>query len=312
MANCMRFDERVVIVTGAGRGLGKSHALAFARRGAKLVINDIGGDVNGGGASVSAADEVVKTIQGFGGTAVANYDSVENGAGIVQTAMDKYGRVDVVVNNAGILRDRSFVNMSEDEWGTVYRVHLLGAFRVIKAAWPIMREQGYGRIVNTSSASGIYGNFGQANYSTAKLGLHGLTQTLAQEGAAHNICVNSVAPVAGSRMMGTIASADLVAALKPEFVSALVLRLCAEHSSESGSLFEAGGGWMAKLRWQRNCGLLFDPQASFDADDVDAQWEGLCEFTDVEYPLMGAEKHVLEPAFTNLGFGNSNDLLGPK
>src|SRR5215470_14050351 len=161
----LRFDGRVVIVTGAGNGLGKSHALLFASRGAKVVVNDLGGKHDGTGKGSAAADAVVKEIKDAGGEAVASYDSVEDGDKIVQTAIDAFGKIDIIINNAGILRDVSFQKMTQNDWDLVYRVHVLGAFRVAHAAWNHMRDAGYGRIVNTSSASGIYGNFGQANYS---------------------------------------------------------------------------------------------------------------------------------------------------
>ena len=173
MSEDVRFDDRVVIVTGAGNGLGRSHAHLFASRGAKVVVNDLGGDHTGGGQGTKAADTVVKEIQEAGGEAVANYDSVTDGAKIVQTALDTWGRIDVVVNNAGILRDVSFHKMTKQDWDLVYDVHVRGAFEVTHAAWPHMREQGYGRVIMTASAAGIYGNFGQANYAMAKLGLVG-------------------------------------------------------------------------------------------------------------------------------------------
>src|SRR6187401_119325 len=178
MSRDLRFDGRVALVTGAGNGLGRSHALLLAARGAKVVVNDLGGGIHGEGKSQSAADTVVEEIKAAGGQAAANYDSVEDGAKIVQTAIDAFGKIDIVINNAGILRDVSFQKMTQTDWDLVYKVHVLGAFRVTHAAWPYMRDAGYGRIIMTTSASGIYGNFGQANYSMAKLGLHGFTQTL--------------------------------------------------------------------------------------------------------------------------------------
>ena len=242
----VRFDERVVLVTGAGNGLGKSHALEFARRGAKVVVNDLGGSAFGDGASKNAADQVVDEIVAAGGEAVANYDSVTDGEKIVQSALDNFGRIDVVINNAGILRDKSFAKMTEDDWDLVYQVHVKGAFKVSHAAWPHMRESEYGRMIFTASAAGIYGNFGQANYSMAKLGLHGLSQTLAMEGKKSNILVNTIAPIAGSRLTETILPPALVEQLKPEFVTPLVVKLCDEHSRESGGLYEVGAGWMGK------------------------------------------------------------------
>ena len=172
----LRFDNRVAIVTGAGNGLGRSHALLFASRGAKVVVNDLGGGHTGGGKSSAAADKVVEEIKAAGGDAVANYDSVEDGVKIVQCALDSFKRLDIVVNNAGILRDTSFPKMTQEDWDLIYRVHVLGSFRVTHAAWAHMRDKGYGRIIFTASAAGIYGNFGQANYAMAKLGLVGLAR----------------------------------------------------------------------------------------------------------------------------------------
>mmetsp|Transcript_16464 Transcript_16464/g.29692 ORF Transcript_16464/g.29692 Transcript_16464/m.29692 type:complete len:212 (+) Transcript_16464:115-750(+) len=202
------FDNRVVIVTGAGNGLGRSYALEFARRGAKVVVNDIGGNRNGEGANQSAADEVVNEIRGFGGTAVANYDSVEYGDRIVQTALDHFGRVDVVVNNAGIVRDRSFEKMTEDDWHLVLKVHLHGAYSVLKAAWPHMKKQKYGRIINTSSTSGFFKPFGQANYASAKAALVGLTTNLSVEGRKYNINVNAILPGSATRLTEDVWNED--------------------------------------------------------------------------------------------------------
>src|SRR3990167_6642397 len=238
----IRFDDRVVIVTGAGNGLGKCHALEFGRRGAKVVVNDLGGSAFGEGASKNAADLVVEEIIAAGGEAVANYDSVTDGEKIVQSAMDNFGRIDIVINNAGILRDKSFAKMTEEDWDLVYQVHVKGAFKVSHAAWPHMREKNFGRLIFTASAAGIYGNFGQANYSMAKLGLHGLSQTLAAECKKANILVNTIAPVAGSRMTETILPPALVEQLKPAYVTPLVIKLCAEHSQDTGQLFEVGAG----------------------------------------------------------------------
>jgi NAD(P)-dependent dehydrogenase (short-subunit alcohol dehydrogenase family) len=193
-----------VIITGAGNGLGKEYALFFALRGAKVVVNDLGGDISGTSQGSRAADKVVDEIVKAGGQAVANYDSVEFGEKIVETAMKAYGRVDVVINNAGVLRDVSMVKMTDQDWDIIMKVHLKGTFSVTKAAWNVMRKQGYGRILNTSSSAGLYGAFGQANYSTAKLGIHAFTMTCAKEGEKYNMRVNSIAPVAASRMTETV------------------------------------------------------------------------------------------------------------
>ena len=285
----VRFDERVVLVTGAGNGLGKSHALEFARRGAKVVVNDLGGSAFGDGASKNAADQVVDEIVAAGGEAVANYDSVTDGEKIVQSALDNFGRIDVVINNAGILRDKSFAKMTEDDWDLVYQVHVKGAFKVSHAAWPHMRESEYGRMIFTASAAGIYGNFGQANYSMAKLGLHGLSQTLAMEGKKSNILVNTIAPIAGSRLTETILPPALVEQLKPEFVTPLVVKLCDEHTRESGGLYEVGAGWMGKLRWERSKGVGFNLANGISAEDVNQQWEAIVGFTDADHPANGQE-----------------------
>ena len=280
----LRFDGRVAIVTGAGNGLGRSHALLLASRGAKVVVNDLGGSHTGGGKSSAAADKVVEEIKAAGGEAVANYDSVEDGDKIVKTAVDAFGKVDIVINNAGILRDVSFQKMSQDDWDLIYKVHVLGAYRVTKAAWDIMREQGYGRIVFTASAAGIYGNFGQANYSMAKLGIHGLAQTLALEGKKKNVLVNTIAPIAGSRMTETVLPKELIDALKPEYVTPLVAYLCHESNDETGSLFEVGGGFMGKLRWERAEGKLFKLGRDISPDQVKKAFGEITSFEKSTHP----------------------------
>lgn len=272
----LRFDDRVVIVTGAGQGLGRSHALEFARRGAKVVVNDLGGAPTGGGADGSVAQQVVDRIKAAGGDAVANTDSVEDGDRLVACAMDTYGRVDVVVNNAGILRDASFAKMTDEDWDLSYRVHLLGTMRVTRAAWPHMRAAGYGRVIMTTSVAGIYGNFGQANYSAAKLGLFGLAQTLAIEGASKNILVNTVAPTAGSRLTETVLPNEVTQALKPEYVTPAVVLLCHESSNATARLFEVGGGWVSETRWEQTQGVFF--QNDFTADNLLGRWTEATSF----------------------------------
>ncbi len=280
----IRFDDRVVIVTGAGNGLGKSHALEFAKRGAKVVVNDLGGSATGEGESKSAADAVVDEIQAAGGEAVANYDSVTDGDKIVESALDNFGRIDVVINNAGILRDKSFHKMTDDDWDLVYQVHVKGAYKVSHAAWPHLRDNQYGRLIFTASAAGIYGNFGQANYSMAKLGLHGLSQTLALEGKKYNILSNAIAPVAGSRMTETILPPQLVEQLKPEYVTPLVVKLCDENNQETGGLFEVGAGWIGQLRWERAKGVGFNITDGLSAEAIAESWEQICDFTNADHP----------------------------
>ena len=299
MTDKIRFDERVVVITGAGAGLGRSHALDFARRGAKVVVNDLGGGGHGEGKSSDAADAVVEEILQAGGEAVANYNSVEDGEAIIRTALDNFDGVDVVVNNAGILRDASFAKMTDEDWDLIYRVHVLGAYKVTKAAWPIMLQQGYGRIVNTASAAGIYGNFGQANYSCAKRGLIGLTNTLAIEGAKKGIKANVIAPVAGSRLTESILPKEVVEALKPELVTPLVIKLCAENSQETGALFEVGAGWISKLRWERSKGACFSPSKELSAEQVEVAWEQIGDFTDADHP--SSVQDTFGPVFGNLG-----------
>ncbi len=294
----LRFDNRVAIVTGAGNGLGRSHALLLASRGAKVVVNDLGGSHTGAGKSSAAADKVVEEIKAAGGEAVANYDSVEDGAKIVQCALDTWKRIDVVINNAGILRDASFQKMTQDDWDLIYRVHVLGAFRVTHAAWGHMRDAGYGRIVMTASAAGIYGNFGQANYATAKLGVHGLAQTLAAEGAKKNVRVNTIAPIAGSRMTETVLPPDLVAALKPEYVSPLVACLAHESCEENGALFEVGGGFVGKLRWERAAGALFRLSRPLTPEQVTAKWKQVTDFSKSTHPTTVTES--MQPILGNL------------
>ncbi len=300
----LRFDGRVAIVTGAGNGLGRQHALLLGSLGAKVVVNDLGGGAHGDGKSSSAADKVVEEIRAAGGEAVANYDSVENGTAIVKTAVDAFGTVDIVINNAGILRDVSFAKMTDGDWDLILKVHLTGSKSVSQAAWPIMREKGYGRIIMTTSAAGIYGNFGQANYSAAKLGLLGLSNTLAEEGRSKNIHVNTIAPIAASRLTETIMPPELLANLKPEMVSPLVAWLCHEDCQETKSVFEVGAGYISKLRWERTQGTSFPLGKAFSVDDVAKRWDKITDFTDAEHPANTQDS--IGPILKNI----SNPSLG--
>ena len=245
----LRFDGRVAIITGAGGGLGRSHALELARRGARILVNDLGGAVDGSGSSMTAADRVVDEIIALGGVAAPNHDSVataEGGQAIVQAALDAFGRVDVLVNNAGILRDKAFHKMDDTMIQAVIDVHLKGALYVSQPAYRLMREQGYGRIVNTSSASGLFGNFGQANYGAAKAGLAGLTRVLALEGASRGIKVNAIAPIAATRMTQDILG-DLAVKVSPDSVSPLVAFLAHEQCSVNGHVYSVAGGRIARI-----------------------------------------------------------------
>ncbi len=243
----IRFDGRVAIVTGAGGGLGRAYALELARRGARLVVNDLGGARDGAGeGSAAPAEAVAAEITAAGGEAVANFDSVaspEGGAAIVKAALEAFGTVDIVINNAGILRDKSFAKMTPAHWQAVVDVHLSGAYHVTRPAFEVMKAKGYGRVVMTSSAAGLYGNFGQANYSAAKLGLVGLMHTLKLEGAKYGIQVNTIAPLAASRLTADVMPADLFEKMKPEFVVPLALFLCAEECAVSGNIYNAGMGY---------------------------------------------------------------------
>jgi 3-hydroxyacyl-CoA dehydrogenase/3a,7a,12a-trihydroxy-5b-cholest-24-enoyl-CoA hydratase len=306
----LRFDDRVAIVTGAGGGLGRAHALLLGSRGCKVVVNDLGGSMHGGeGGSSSPAEKVVAEIQALGGQAVASYDSVENGEAIVKTALETFGRVDIVINNAGILRDTTFQKMSEDDWEKIYRVHVLGGFRVTKAAWNLMRDQGYGRIVFTASAAGIYGNFGQANYSMAKLGLVGLSNTLALEGKRKNVLVNTIAPIAGSRLTETVLPKELIDALRPEYVSPLVAWLCHESCEETGGLYEVGGGFFAKLRWERSVGKTFPLGRAMEPEAVRDAFGAVTSFEKSDHPPDITSS--MQPVLANLQSKSrgKNDLI---
>ena len=283
----LRFDNKVAVVTGAGNGLGRSHALLLGSLGARVVVNDLGGSGSGEGSDASVADGVVAQIKAAGGEAVANPDSVTDGDKIVQCALDTFGRIDIVVNNAGILRDKSFHKMTDDDWDLVYQVHLKGAYKVSRAAFPHMRDQDYGRFVMTTSAAGIYGNFGQANYSACKLALHGLSQTIAIEGRAKGVRSNTIAPIAASRLMGTVMDEKAMDLLKPEVVSPLVAWLCHESCDSTGGLFEVGAGWISRVRWERSQGAYFDP-AGFAPDDVQAAWEKINDFSAATHPTSTA------------------------
>ena len=244
--NRIHFEGQVAVVTGAGGGLGRAYALALAGRGARVVVNDFGGTRDGAGSGDrSPADRVVDEIRRMGGEAVANYDNVatvEGGENIVRSAVDAFGTVDILVNNAGILRDKSFAKMEPDAWDAVMAVHLDGAYHVTRPAFAVMKEKGYGRIVMTTSAAGLYGNFGQTNYAAAKMALVGLMNTLKLEGAKYDVRVNTVAPLAASRLTEDILPPDMFQKMKPELVAPLVVYLCSDRCSETGTIFNTGMG----------------------------------------------------------------------
>ena len=268
----IRFDNRVAIVTGAGNGLGRAHALLLASRGAKVVVNDPGGAVDGKGGGHAAADKVVDEIKSAGGQAVANYDSVAeaaSAANIVKTAVDAFGTVDIVVNNAGVLRDKTFHNMTVEDFDFVVKVHFLGTAYVTHAAWPILRAKAYGRVVVTSSNSGIYGNFGQSNYGGAKLAVVGFMNALRLEGQKYNIFINALAPIAGTRMTESLMTPEVLAKLDPAFVSPMVAYLCSEQCQRTGEIWSAGAGTFARIEYREAPGLRIEGRAPTLEDVAD-------------------------------------------
>ena len=274
----IRFDGRVAVVTGAGAGLGRTYALELAKRGAKVVVNDFGGARDGAGiGSSSPADRVVAEIRAAGGEAVANYDNVatpDGGEKIIQTAVHFFGKVDILINNAGILRDKSFLKMDPENWNAVLAVHLNGAYNVTRPAFAVMRENGYGRIVLTTSAAGLYGNFGQTNYSSAKMGLVGFMNTLKLEGAKYNILVNTIAPVAASRLTEDVMPPEMFQRMQPDFVAGIVLYLCSEKCSGSGNVFNAAAGFYSRAAILTGPGaLLSDGKAIPTPEAIRDQWE---------------------------------------
>jgi NAD(P)-dependent dehydrogenase (short-subunit alcohol dehydrogenase family) len=266
----IRYDGRVAVITGAGGGLGKTYALEMARRGAKVVVNDLGGKADGTGAGHNMADQVVEEIKKAGGEAVANYDSVstpEGGEGIIQSALSAFGKVDVVVNNAGILRDKTFVKLTPEELGIVIDVHLKGAFYVSQPAFRAMKDKGYGRFIFTSSAAGVLGNFGQTNYGAAKMGLVGLMNVLAVEGAKYNIKCNAIAPTARTRMTEELLG-PLAPLLDPETVTPLVVYLGSEACELTHEIFSVGGGRFARMFVGLTPGWVAEGGKKVSAEDV--------------------------------------------
>ncbi len=278
----IRFDNRVAIVTGAGHGLGRSHALALAARGAKVVVNDLGGAVDGSGGSQSPADAVVDEIKQAGGEAVANYDSVADRTGaanIVKTAVDAFGTVDILINNAGIVRDKSFHKMDLDDYEFVIQVHLMGSVYVSHAAYPIMREKDYGRILMTTSSGGLYGTFGQTNYGAAKMGIVGLMNVLNIESSRNNITVNAIAPLAATRIAepsGIFNEYD-PELVTPEAVSAMATYLVSEDCTDGGNVIAATAGYYSKIHIVESTGIKCDPHAAVTPEELGAQWAEITE-----------------------------------
>ncbi|CAH1404648.1 unnamed protein product [Nezara viridula] len=281
----IRFDDKVAVVTGAGAGLGRAYALLLAERGAKVVVNDLGGSTRGDGSSTNAADTVVEEIKKKGGIAAADYNSVVDGDKIIKTALENFGKVDIVINNAGILRDKTFSRISDSDWDLVHNVHVRGAFKVTQAAWENFRKQKYGRVVFTASNAGLLGNFGQANYSAAKMALVGLCNTLAIEGAKYNIHSNVIVPTAASRLTENILPPDFFEQLKPELIAPVVTWLCHEDCEENGSIIESAAGWASKQIIVRGKGSvlrrsLADPVS---IEDVREKWDKVVNVEKIDY-----------------------------
>jgi len=278
----IRFDGRVAVITGAGRGLGRAHALLLAERGATVVVNDLGGDVGGGvGGNVTAAQKVVCEIEAAGGHALANYDDIATPAGaqrLIDAAMQAFGRVDVLISNAGILRDKTLHKMDPSDFEAVVRVHLLGSAWCSRAALPIMQQQQYGRIVMTTSAAGLYGNFGQSNYGAAKLGVVGLMNSLKLEGEKFGIRVNTVAPVALTRMTEGVLLGRLLAEATPECVAAGVAFLASEACDFTGQILSAGGGYFSTVRIVEGCGV-HAPVGDISPEFVADQWARISDMS---------------------------------
>jgi NAD(P)-dependent dehydrogenase (short-subunit alcohol dehydrogenase family) len=275
----INFKGKVAIITGAGAGLGRAHALGFAKLGAKVVVNDLGVALDGTGGSSAVAMKVVEEIKAAGGEAIANNASVSDPVGaenMVKDAMKTFGRIDVLVNNAGILRDKSFKKMTLEDYKIVVDVHLMGSVNMAKAVWPIMEEQQYGRILMTVSSSGLYGNFGQANYAAAKMALVGLVLTLKHEGKKKNIRVNALAPTGATRMTEKLMTPDMLEKLKPEEVTPAALYLCSEDAP-TGMILEAGGGYFAQVQTLEAKGVKLGNAVS--ADDVATNIAKICDMT---------------------------------
>ena len=287
----IRFDGKVAIVTGAGGGLGRQHALELARRGAKVVVNDLGGSVDGAGGSSAAADAVVAEIKAAGGEAISNGSSVTDDAGValmIKQAMDTWGRIDILIANAGILRDKSFSKMELSDFELVVNVHLMGTVKPVKAVWEIMREQNYGRIVVTTSSSGMYGNFGQSNYGAAKLGIIGFMNTIKLEGQKNNIHINAISPVAATRMTENLMPPAVLEKLKPEYVTPGVVYLASEEAP-TGAILTAGAGAFAMSRIYETEGVYLG-EGGLSVEEVRDNWSKISDPEGQQAYVNGGEQ----------------------
>ncbi len=287
----INFEGRVAIVTGAGGGLGRCHALELARRGAKVVVNDLGASVDGTGGNSEAAEKVVAEIKALGGEAFANGSSVSDDAGVkkmVDDTMNAFGRIDIIIANAGILRDKSFGKLTIEDFDIINSVHLMGSVKPFKAAWDIMREQNYGRLVVTTSSTGLYGNFGQANYGAAKLGLVGLMNTLKLEGAKYNIRINAVCPVAATRMTENIMPQAALDALKPEYVTPGVMNLVKDEAP-TGVIMTAGAGCFSISQIRETEGAFVGQGDALTAEAVEAKWDQISNDANMRHLENGGQ-----------------------
>jgi NAD(P)-dependent dehydrogenase (short-subunit alcohol dehydrogenase family) len=289
----IRFDDRVAIVTGAGGGLGRCHALELARRGAKVVINDLGASMDGSGGNSAAAEAVVKEIEAMGGEAMANGSSVSDEAGVkkmIDDTMAKWGRIDIIIANAGILRDKSFSKMTQADIDLVLDVHLRGSFMPVHAAWNIMKEQNFGRIVVTTSSTGLYGNFGQANYGAAKLGVVGMMNTLKIEGAKNNIKINAVCPIAATRMTEGLMPDEVLAQLKPEYVTPGVMNLVKDEAP-TGMILSAGAGAFSMARIVETQGVFVGQGEALTVEAVAAKWDKITDVSTTQPAFKSGGEH---------------------
>ena len=273
----LSYTGKVAVVTGAGGGLGRHYALDLAKRGASVVVNDL---------SIDSVNAVVKEITNGGGKAVGCSANVTDGKVIIDQAVKSFGHCDILINNAGILRDRSFHKMSNEEWKSVIDVHLQGTFELCHAVWPLMRDRGYGRIVNVTSGAGLFGNFGQANYSAAKMGIIGLTSSLAHEGQNVGITANCIAPIAASQMTASLLPSEFLELLDPSHVTPMVSYLAHESAGNiNGQVFEVGGGWYARIRWERSLGASLGTKDKIaQAEDISANFDAICDFKNAAHP----------------------------
>lgn len=288
------FEGQVALVTGAGGGLGRAYALDLAKRGAKVVVNDLGGDPFGEGDDAAPARKVVDEIEAAGGEAIANFDSVsdyDGGFNMVKAAMDTWGRLDVVICNAGILRDMAFHNMGEADWDAIFNVHIKGSFTVLRAAWPVFRQQSYGRVILTASSSGLWGQFGQANYGAAKTSMLGLMNVLKQEGLKYNVNVNTIAPIAGTRLTATVMPKDMVEKLTPDHVAAAVVYLVSKECTDSGMVIEAGAGNFSRAVMVKSPGLSPGLDDTKSAEWVQENWGGITSLEGAE-PMWATGKSL--------------------